>query len=279
MRMTNNLQIFVLSFGRKKVPTLKFIAEPEKVIVLTSTDNEFKDQIESRGARVLIFDKDEFRGRGLEMMNDESVPHRRSAVYAYNYAIEWGRKYGVRYVCVFDDDYTGVQTINDRTKNTHAGHKPMLDRWAAHAAQFLQATGAAATCAINNGQLYSFLRAAYLGNLAKRQLMNTIVFDVTKEHNFVSLGNGDYCTANATNSLSRDFVVRLQTVSVMMESIKDKKHDTIDYGNLFYSRWSAKMLAPAYCDVQILRGGAKNELWGRFNTVQLQNNAPKFISL
>ena len=109
--------------------------------------------------------------------------------------------------------------------------------------------------------------------------MKTIVFDVTKEHNFLSLGNGDYCTAQITNSLSRDLVVRLQTVSVIMESIKDKKHKTIDYGNLFYSRWSAKMLAPAYGDVQILRGGAKNELWGRFNTIQFSNNAPKIISL
>ena len=277
--MMNDLQIFVLSFGRKKVPTLKLIAEPEKVIVLTSTDNEFKDQIESKGARVLVFDKDEFCERGLEMMNEESVPHRRSAVYAYNYAIDWGRKNGVRYICVLDDDYTGAQTINDRTKNTRAGHKPMLDKWARHAVEFLKVTGAAATCAVNNGQLYSYLRAAYLGNLAKRQLMNTIVFDITKEHNFISLGNGDYCTAQMTNSLSRDFVVRLQTVSVLMESIKDKKHATIDYGNLFYSRWSAKMIAPAYCDVQILRGGAKNQLWGRFNTVQFENNAPKFVSL
>ena len=279
MRMTNNLQIFVLSFGRKKVPTLKLIAEPEKVIVLTSTDNEYKDKIESHGARVVVFDKSMYKGKGLELMNEESVPHRRSAVYAYNYAIDWGRQNGVRYVCVLDDDYIGAQTINNRTENSRADHKPMLDRWAAHAAQFLSITGAAATCAVNNGQLYSYLRAAYLGNLAKRQLMNTIVFDVTKEHNFLSLGNGDHCTAQVTNSLSRDFVVRLQTLSVEMETIKTKKHATIDYGNLFYSRWGAKMLAPAYCDVQILRGGAKNELWGRFNTVQFSHNAPKFISL
>lgn len=277
--MMNDLQIFVLSFGRKKVPTLKLIAEPEKVIVLTSEDNEFKDQIESKGAPVMVFNKNIYKGRGLEMMNEESVPHRRSAVYAYNYAIDWGRKNGVRYICVLDDDYVRAQTINERTKNTRAGHKPMLDRWAVHAVEFLKATGAAATCAVNNGQLYSYLRAAYLGNLAKRQLMNTIIFDVTKEHNFISLGNGDYCTAQITNSLSRDFVVRLQTVSILMEGIKDKRHETIDYGNLFYSRWSAKMIAPAYCDVQILRGGAKNQLCGRFNTVQFENNAPKFVSL
>lgn len=277
--MMNDLQIFVLSFGRKKVPTLKLIAEPKKVIVLTSEDNEFKDQIESKGAPVMVFNKNIYKGRGLEMMNEESVPHRRSAVYAYNYAIDWGRKNGVRYICVLDDDYVRAQTINERTKNTRAGHKPMLDRWAVHAVEFLKATGAAATCAVNNGQLYSYLRAAYLGNLAKRQLMNTIIFDVTKEHNFISLGNGDYCTAQITNSLSRDFVVRLQTVSILMEGIKDKRHETIDYGNLFYSRWSAKMIAPAYCDVQILRGGAKNQLCGRFNTVQFENNAPKFVSL
>lgn len=277
--MTNKLQIFVLSFGRKKVPTLKLIADPSKVIVLTSTDNEFKDQIEAKGARVEIFDKAIYKGRGLEMMNEESVPHRRSAVYAYNYAIDWGRAHGVRYICVLDDDYTGAQTINERTKNTRAGHKPMLDKWAAHAMQFLQATGAAATCAVNSGQLTAYLRHAYFSNIRKRQLMNTIVFDVTKEHNFISLGNGDYCTQAVTNSASLDYIVRLQTLCLMMETIKDKKHETIDYGNLFYSRWGAKMLAPAYCDVQILRGGAKNELWGRFNTVQLSHNAPKFVSL
>ena len=277
--MMNNLQIFVLSFGRKKVPTLKLIAEPEKVIVLTSTDNEFKDQIESKGARVLIFDKDEFRGRGLEMMNEESVPHRRSAVYAYNYAIEWGRKNGVRYVCVLDDDYTGAQTINDRTKNTREGHKPMLDKWAAHAVAFLQATGAAATCAINGGQMTNYLRRAYLMNIEKRQLMNTIVFDVTKEHNFVSLGNGDYCTQALTNSASRDYIVRLQTLCISMETIKDKKHETINYSNLFFSRWSLKMLAPAYSDVRILMRGGKDEQDKRFNSIWLNNSAPKFVSL
>lgn len=207
--MMNDLQIFVLSFGRKKVPTLKLIAEPEKVIVLTSEDNEFKDQIESKGAPVMVFNKNIYKGRGLEMMNEESVPHMRSAVYAYNYAIDWGRKNGVRYICVLDDDYTGAQTINERTKNTRAGHKPMLDKWAAHAVEFLKATGAAATCAINNGQLTNYLYRAYYSNLLKRQLMNTIVFDVTKEHNFISLGNGDYCTQAVTNSASRDYIVRL----------------------------------------------------------------------
>ena len=277
--MMNNLQIFVLSFGRKKVPTLKQIADPTKVIVLTSTDNEFKDQIEAKGARVMIFDKDEFKGRGLEMMNEESVPHRRSAVYAYNYAIEWGRKNGVRYICVLDDDYTGVQTINERTKNTREGHKPMLDKWAAHAAQFLQATGAAATCAVNSGQLTAYLRHAYFSNIRKRQLMNTIVFDVTKEHNFISLGNGDYCTQVVTNSASRDYIVRLQTLCLMMETIKDKKHATIDYSNLFYARWSAKMIAPAYTDVKVLRQGVDNELNRRPNTIWYINSAPKFVSL
>ena len=75
-------------------------------------------------------------------------------------------------------------------------------------------------------------------NIEKRQLMNTIVFDVTKEHNFASLGNGDYCTQAITNSASLDYIVRLQTLNVMMETIKDKNHETIDYGNLFFSRLS-----------------------------------------
>lgn len=277
--MTNKLQIFVLSFGRKKVPTLKLIADPSKVIVLTSEDNDFKDKIESMGARVMVFDKNEFKGRGLEMINEESVPHRRSAVYAYNYAIEWGRKNGVRYICVLDDDYTGVQTINERTKNTREGHKPMLDKWAAHAMQFLQVTGAAATCAINGGQLTNYLYSAYYSNLTKRQLMNTIVFDVTKEHNFISLGNGDYCTQAVTNSASLDYIVRLQTLNVMMETIKDKKHATINYGNLFFSRWSLKMISPAYSDVRILKRGGKDEQDKRFNSIVYANNAPKFVSL
>lgn len=277
--MMSNLQIFVLSFGRKKVPTLKLIADPSKVIVLTSEDNEFKDQIESNGARVIVFDKNQFKGRGLEMMNDASVPHRRSAVYGYNYAIDWGRKNGVRYICVLDDDYTGAQTINNRTENTRAGHKPMLDKWAAHAVQFLQATGAAATCAINGGQLTNYLRSAYISNLEKRQLMNTIVFDVTKEQNFVSLGNGDYVTQAITNSASLDYIIRLQTVSIQMESIKDKKHATINYSNLYYSRFALIMVAPAYSDVRILKRAGKDEQDRRFNSIWFRNSAPKFVSL
>lgn len=277
--MMNDLQIFVLSFGRKKVPTLKLIADPSRVIVLTSEDNAFKDQIESKGAPVMVFNKNIYKGRGLEMMNEESVPHRRSAVYAYNYAIDWGRSNGVRYVCVLDDDYTGAQTINERTKNTREGHKPMLDKWAAHAVEFLKATGAAATCAINNGQLTNYLYRAYFSNLLKRQLMNTIVFDVTKEHNFISLGNGDYCTQALTNSASRDYIVRLQTMTILMETIKDKGHDTIDYGNLFFSRWSLCMVAPAYSDVRILKRGGKDEQDKRFNSIWYINSAPKFVSL
>lgn len=277
--MMNDLQIFVLSFGRKKVPTLKLIADPSRVIVLTSEDNEFKDQIESKGAPVMVFNKNIYKWRGLEMMNEESVPHRRSAVYAYNYAIDWGRANGVRYVCVLDDDYIQSQTINDRTKNTRSGHKPMLDKLAAHAVEFLKATGAAATCAINNGQLTNYLYRAYFSNILKRQLMNTIVFDVTKEHNFISLGNGDYCTQAVTNSASRDYIVRLQTMTILMETIKDKGHDTIDYGNLFFSRWSLCMVAPAYSDVRILKRGGKDEQDKRFNSIWFANSAPKFVSL
>lgn len=279
--MTNNLQIFVLSFGRKNVPTLDLLADPSKVIVLTSTDNKFKDQIESKGARVVIFDKDQFKGRGLEMMNEESIPHRRSAVYGYNYAIDWGRENGVRYICVFDDDYKYTQTINNRSENTKNGHRPRLDKWAEHAVKFLQATGAAATCSVNNGQLMAYYKVAYFLNIKKRQLMNTIVFDVTKEHNFISLGNGDYVTQAITNSASRDYIVRLMTVGVGMETIEDKRHESINYSNLFYARWAAKMAAPAYTTVEMLPRKKKIHLImsSRFNTIWHGNSSPKFVSL
>lgn len=279
MLMKSDLQIFVLSFGRSNVPTLKLLAHPENAIVLTSTDNEFKDKIDTKGAQLMVFDKAEFRGRGLEMLNEESVPHRRSAVYGYNYAIEWGRANGVRYVCVLDDDYLECETINKRTENRRKGIKPHLDIWARHASEFLKITGAAATCAVNYGQLFADLRSAYLSNLRKRQLMNTIVFDTTKEHNFISLGNGDYVTQAITNTASTDYIVRLQTVALRMEYMEDKKHNSINYSNLFFSRWAARMVAPAYSDVRILVNGRKSRLSQRFNSVFFENSAPKFISL
>lgn len=272
-----NLQIFVLSFGRAKVPTLKEIKRPEDVIVLTSTDNKFKDQIESKGAQVVVFDKESFRGRGLEMMNDESVPQKRSAVYGYNYAIDWGRQNGVRYVLVLDDDYIATEYINDRNRGTF----PYIDVWARHAVEFLkkhQQIGA--TCAINNGQLMCNARSAYFANLRKRQLMNTIIFDTTKEHHFESLGNGDYVTQAIMNTGSRDMIIRLQTITLRMETIKNKKHETIDYAGMFYKRWALKMAAPAYADVRILKGGQRgNCLTERFNSVWLSDSVPKIINL
>ena len=275
MRMSSDLQIFVLSFGRPKVPTLRHIADKSSVIVLTSTDNEFKDNIETEGAKLLVFDKNEFKGRGLEMMNDESVPHRRSAVYAYNYAIEWGRRNGVKYVLVLDDDYTYSQSINERKR-----HHPMIDRWAEHAVSLLRKQPQiAATCSINGGQLFAGSTSAYYRNLDKRQLMNTIIFDVTKEHNFISLGNGDYVTSFVTNSFSRDMIVRTQTISLCMEQIEQKKHATIDYSNLFYARWSAKMIAPAYADVSMKSEGKRTNMSYRFNTYTCKHAAPKIISL
>lgn len=276
-----DLQIFVLSFGRAEVPTLKLLACPSDAIVLTSVDNKFKDQIKTNGAQLLVFNKDDFRGRGLEMMNDASVPHRRSAVYAYNYAIEWGRTNGVRYVCVLDDDYTRARTVNDRNKLLDGKEKaPRLDVWARHECSFLKAHPyVAATCAVNDGQLFANLRSAFFSNLDKRQLMNTIIFDVTKDHNFISLGNGDYVTQAITNSASTDLIVRLQTLSIEMEKIKDKRHQTIDYSDLFYSRWALKMVAPAYSDVRILNAGRKSIMSSRFNSIWLNNSAPKIISL
>lgn len=276
-----DLQIFVLSFGRAEVPTLKLLAQPSDAIVLTSTDNKFKDQIKNNGAQLLVFDKNNFRGRGLEMMNDASVPHRRSAVYAYNYAIEWGRANGVRYVCVLDDDYKRARTINNRNKLLDGKEKaPRLDLWARHACSFLKTHPyVAATCAVNDGQLFANLRSAFFSNLDKRQLMNTIIFDVTKDHNFISLGNGDYVTQAITNSASTDLIVRLQTLSIEMETIKDKRHQTIDYSDLFYSRWALKMVAPAYSDVRILSAGRKSIMSSRFNSIWFENSAPKIISL
>ena len=277
-RMKNkDLQIFVLSFGRAKVPTLKEIKHPESVIVLTSTDNKFKDKIEAYGAQVVVFDKESFKGRGLEMLNEESVPQKRSAVYGYNYAIDWGRKNGVRYVLVLDDDYIATEYINDRNRGTF----PYIDVWARHAVEFLKKhPQIGATCAINNGQLMSNSRSAYFTNLRKRQLMNTIIFDTTKEQHFESLGNGDYVTQAIMNTGSRDMIVRLQTISLRMETIKQKKHETIDYAGMFYKRWALKMAAPAYADVRILKGGQKgNILTTRFNSVWHSNSAPKIINL
>ena len=272
-----NLQIFVLSFGREKVPTLKEIKHPESVIVLTSTDNKFKDKIEAHGAQVVVFDKESFKGRGLEMLNEESVSQKRSAVYGYNYAIEWGRKNGVRYILVLDDDYIATEYINDRNRGTF----PYIDVWARHAVEFLKKhPQIGATCAINNGQLMSNSRSAYFTNLRKRQLMNTIIFDTTKEQHFESLGNGDYVTQAIMNTGSRDMIVRLQTISLRMETIKQKKHETIDYAGMFYKRWALKMAAPAYADVRILKGGQKgNIMTTRFNSVWHGNSAPKIINL
>lgn len=270
-----DLQIFVLSFGRAKVPTLKWLRHPEDVIVLTSTDNKYKDEIESNGARVIVFDKESFRGRGLEMMNEESVTQKRSAVYGYNYAIDWGRENGVRYVLVLDDDYLATEYINDRNR----GSSPYIDVWARHAVEFLKKhPEIGATCAINNGQLMSNARSAYFSNLKKRQLMNTIIFDTHKEHHFESLGNGDYVTQAIMNTSSRDLIVRLQTISLRMEVIKSKKHETIDYAGMFYKRWSVVMAAPAYADVQILKH-SKTALGERFNTIWRGNSAPKIINL
>ena len=277
-RMKNkDLQIFVLSFGRAKVPTLKEIKHPESVIVLTSTDNKFKEKIEAHGAQVVVFDKEGFKGRGLEMLNEESVPQKRSAVYGYNYAIDWGRKNGVRYILVLDDDYIATEYINDRNRGTF----PYIDVWARHAVEFLKKhPQIGATCAINNGQLMSNSRSAYFTNLRKRQLMNTIIFDTTKEQHFESLGNGDYVTQAIMNTGSRDMIVRLQTISLRMETIKQKKHETIDYAGMFYKRWALKMAAPAYADVRILKGGQKgNILTTRFNSVWHSNSAPKIINL
>ena len=272
-----DLQIFVLSFGRAKVPTLKEIKHPESVIVLTSTDNKFKDKIEAHGAQVVVFEKESFKGLGLEMLNEESVPQKRSAVYGYNYAIDWGRKNGVRYVLVLDDDYIATEYINDRNRGTF----PYIDVWARHAVEFLKKhPQIGATCAINNGQLMSNSRSAYFTNLRKRQLMNTIIFDTTKEQHFESLGNGDYVTQAIMNTGSRDMIVRLQTISLRMETIKQKKHETIDYAGMFYKRWALKMAAPAYADVRILKGGQKgNILTTRFNSVWHSNSAPKIIDL
>lgn len=272
-----DLQIFVLSFGRSKVPTLKEIKHPEDVIVLTSTDNKFKNEIDSRGAKVVVFDKESFRGRGLEMMNDESVPQKRSAVYGYNYAIDWGRQNGVRYVLVLDDDYIATEYINERNRGTF----PYIDVWARHAVEFLKKhPQIGATCAVNNGQLMCNARSAYFANLKKRQLMNTIIFDTTKEHHFESLGNGDYVTQAIMNTGSREMIVRLQTITLRMETIKNKKHETIDYAGMFYKRWALKMAAPAYADVRILKGGQRgNCLTERFNSVWLSDSAPKIINL
>lgn len=274
--MRDSLQIFVLSFGRKNVPTLAHIADTSKVIVLTSEDNEFKDKIELQGAQLVVFDKDDFKGRGLEMMNDESVPNKRTATYGYNYAIDWGRKNGVKYVLVLDDDYTWVQPVNDRK----GGTKPKLDIWAEHAVSFLRKQPQiAATCAINGGQLFAGAVSAYFSNIEKRQLMNTIIFDVEKEQNFISLGNADYIAQAIINSFSRDMIVRTQTVVVCMETINQKKHQTADYSNIFYARWALKMVAPAYADVLIQRGGKRTIMSYRFNTYYKSNSSPKIVSL
>ena len=274
--MNNNLKIFVLSFGRPNIPTLRWISDKRNVTVLTSVDNKCINSVDTQGAELMVFDKSEFKCRGLEMMNEESVPQRRSAVYAYNYAIEWGRKHGFKYVLVLDDDYTYTQSINDR-KN----HHPFLDKWAMHAVSFLEKYPfIAASCAINCGELYVGARSAYFSNIAKRQLMNTIIFNTNYKHYFHSLGNGDYIDQCMLNTYSRTPIVRLATVTITTETIDKKKHATIDYSNLFYSRWSAKMASPAYVRIEFGTGGSNHstEFRSRFNTHMIgRNNAPKIL--
>ena len=269
----NRLVIFVLSFGRKKVPTLANIADKSSVYVLTSDDNPFKNEIELQGARLMVFDKEVFRGEGLEMMNEESVPNKRSATYGYNYAIRWGRSNGYKYVLVLDDDYVMTMAVNERT-----GHHPKIDKWAKHACTFLDKhPEVAATASINLGQLFSGSFNSYFLGLKKWQLMNTIVFNTDYKHEFRSLGNADYVTSLQHNCASPNLVVRLQTILLQMETINQKKHATADYSNIFYARWSVVMAQPAYARVEILK--IKGCMSTRFNTVILSNSCPKIVSL
>lgn len=276
---SKNLQIFILSFGRSKVPTLNFIANKSDVIILTSTDNEFKDKIESKGARVVVFDKEIFRGRGLEMTNEESVDTKRSALYGYNYAIEWGRKNGVQYICVLDDDYFCTFTINNRNENYKNGCRPMLDKWAAHAVEFMKKYPVCqCVSSIDNGQLGYGSVGGYMKYLKKRICTNTIVFNVEKEQNFLTGGNGDFINSMLCNVGSLNLAMRLQTIAIEMETIKSKKHETVDYSGMFYKKYSLIMQCPAYSYMAIRKGGKdyRNKM---FNSFIVNEAAPKIINL
>lgn len=280
MRMTNKeLQIFVLSFGREKVPTIDFIANKQDAIILTSTDNKYKDRIESKGAQVVVFDKESFRGRGLEMMNEESVADKRSALYGYNYAIEWGRKNNVKYVCVLDDDYFATFTINDRVDNFKNGHVPMIDKWAAHAVEFMNKyPNCQLASSMDNGQIGYGSKKGYLKYLKKRICTNTIIFDTEKEHFFLSHGNADFINSMLCNVGSLNFTIRLQTIAIEMETIAKKKHETVNYSGMFFKKYSLIMQCPAYSYMAIRKGGRdyRNKM---FNSFVVNDAAPKIINL
>lgn len=278
MLMTNSLQVFVLSFGRTKVPTLNFIADKSKVIVLTSTDNKFADKIDTQGARLVVFDKNDFKGRGLEMLNEESISTKRSATYGYNYAIDWCREHGVRFACVLDDDYLETYTINNRNENHKKGHRPMLDKWAAHAVKLMQKLpNCQCVSSIDLGQLgYGSVKGFYK-YLKKRICTNTIVFDVTKEQNFISSGNADFINSMICNTASLNLAFRFQTVVIEMETIVSKKHETADYSGMFYKKYSLFMQCPAYSYMAIKRSGNdyRNKM---FNSFVVNDAAPKIIN-
>lgn len=271
----SDYKIFILSFGRDKVPTLKFIKNKQDVIILTSTDNAHKDTIKTDGAKLVVFDKTVYVGK-VEMMNKETVPHIKHAAYAYNYAQDYCREHGIKYCIIFDDDYRNVESINNRNEHRNC----CLDLWAKHAVSFMRKYPFIAMgSALNNGNLMCNSKNTYYRCLEKKIMMNTCIFNVEYRHYFESIGNGDYVNSFTHHLLGDGMCICLGTVRCTMETQDDKRHTSIKYDNFLYARYSAYMASPCFARLGVQKGNTI--LARRFNTMvrHTTNANPKIVNL
>lgn len=185
-------------------------------LVCDDEDKDLPEYEKDFEGRILVFSKDEYRGRFDKMDN---FGNRACVVYARNAIFDLAKKAGLKYFCVADDDYTCFQyRITENGGYYGKNIKNCDDVFSAYV-EYMKESGIDTICFAQGGD---YIGGAENDNVVdgfavKRKMMNLYFFNVEKPLVFVGTLNEDL-----TSSITEG-VIGKKILTTFMNSITQKE--------------------------------------------------------
>jgi hypothetical protein len=278
--LKNNAAVFILSHGRpSKVitySTLRKSGYTGKIFIIIDDKDKKKDEyIKKFGDEVIIFSKDDYKGK-FDIM--DNLDNDKVIVYARNASYDIARNIGLNYFFEYEDDYTSILYRYVDGEALRGQKILSLDKVFDVMIDCLNKTGSYTIAFCQGGDYIGGVKSLK-NNTFKRKAMNTFVFKVNKDScddlPFLGRMNDDVNTYLTFGKVGKLFFQITNIGMVQVQTQKSKGGNTEiykqfgTYSKSFYS----VMIEPSCCKISAIGTSARRI----HHSISWKNAVPKII--
>ena len=196
--MNRKYAVFILSYGRSEkvftYETIRKMGYTGDIYIVCSTDDSQLENYQKKFDNVIVFDKNDYRGK-FDL--GDNFEKQNTVTFARNANFDIARKLGLTHFIQLDDDYTGFQYKVPKKGKLSVASPKNLDRIFNTFFDYLDSTPTTSVAMAQGGDFlggvnHPFFWKKMLG--AKRKIMNVYFNRVDRPYTFFGRGNDDVNT-------------------------------------------------------------------------------------